>query len=351
MNEKIKNNILNSNKTIKNAIKLLELSLYKYKIVVVVNKNKKIVGTVTDGDIRRSIIKNINLNNKVSKIMNLNPITISHDIDQQEILRIMKINMVKHVLIVDKLKRLVDIIVFEDLLDSKEKENSVFIMAGGTGKRLRPLTEKIPKPMVQIGGKPLLDNILRNFVNQGFKNFFISINYKKNSIKNYLNKRLDLNINIDFIEEKKPLGTIGSIALVKKKIHYPALVINGDILTTLNFNTLFEFHLKHNPFLSIAVKNYELKNEFGVVKIKNNSVTELTEKPIYRSFINTGIYVLSKEAIELIKKKKIHDFPDLVKIGKNKKKQINAFIFSDYWIDIGKISDLKQAETDNLNTK
>ena len=115
MNEKIKNNILNSNKTIKNAIKLLEFSLYKYKIVVVVNKNKKIVGTVTDGDIRRSIIKNINVNNKVSKIMNLNPITISHDIDQQEILRIMKINMVKHVLIVDKLKRLVDIIVFEDL--------------------------------------------------------------------------------------------------------------------------------------------------------------------------------------------------------------------------------------------
>ena len=166
-----------------------------------------------------------------------------------------------------------------------------------------------------------------------------------------IEKYLEGHINIDFIEEKKPLGTIGSIALVKKRISYPALVINGDILTRLNFNTLFQFHLKHNPFLSIAVKNYELKNEFGVVKIKNNSVTELTEKPIYRSFINAGIYVLSKEAVELIKRKKIKDFPDLVKIGKIRKKKINAFVFSDYWIDIGKISDLKQAETDNLNIK
>ena len=349
MKKKIKNNILNSKKTIKDALKLLEFSFYK--IIVIVNNNKQVVGTITDGDVRRAVIKNIDTNNKVSKIMNSKSIKVSQGTSNEEILKIMKMNVVKHVLIVDKNGKLDDIISFEDLLDTKEKDNPVFIMAGGIGRRLRPLTKEIPKPMALVGGKPLLDNIIRNFVNQGFKNFFISINYKKYAIKHYLNNKFDLKINIDFIEEKKPLGTIGSIALVKKRISYPALVINGDILTRLNFNTLFQFHLKHNPFLSIAVKNYELKNEFGVVKIKNNSVTELTEKPIYRSFINTGIYVLSKEAIELIKKKKIHDFPDLVKIGKNKKKQINAFIFSDYWIDIGKISDLKQAETDNLNIK
>ena len=202
--------------------------------------------------------------------------------------------------------------------------------------------------MVKLIRKPILLNIIENFVAQGFKNFFVSINYKKKIIKDYLKKNLNLEININYLEEKKPLGTIGYLSLINKNAEYPILVINGDILTTLDFNSLFDFHFKHKPFISIAVKYHELKNEFGVISLKKTRITNIVEKPTYRSLINTGIYILSKEAVQFIKKNKIHDFPELVKLGIKKRRKISAFLFSDYWIDIGKISDLNKAKIDNL---
>ncbi len=345
----IKKNQLNPENTIQDALKILEFSIYK--IIIIKNKNNKILGTVTDGDIRRSLIKNFNTNLQLSKIMNKNPILVNENRSNAEISQIMKSNIIKQVIIIDKDRKLKDIKSIDEVWTTKEKKNTVVIMAGGLGKRLRPITYNKPKTMVEIGGKPLLMNILENCTSQGFKNFYISINYKKNKIKHFLKSNESSGIKINYLEEKKPLGTIGSLSLIKEKVNYPILIINGDILTTLDFNSFFEFHTKHNPFLSIAVKYHEMKNDFGVVSVKKTRVTNIVEKPTYKSLINTGIYILSKEAVKLVKEKKILDFPELVELGFEKKKKINAFLFSDYWIDIGKISDLDKAKIDNLKIK
>ena len=349
MTYNIKKNQLSPKDTIQDALKILEFSIYK--IIIIKDKNNKVLGTVTDGDIRRSLIKNFNTNLSLSKIMNKNPILINEKMSNAKISQIMRSNIIKQVIIVDKNKKLKDIKSIDEIWATKERINTVVVMAGGLGKRLRPVTNNKPKTMVEIGGKPLLMNILDNCATQGFKNFYISINYKKNQIKYFLKSNKDLNIKINYLEEKKPLGTIGSLSLIKNKINYPMLVINGDILTTLDFNSFFEFHSKHNPFLSIAVKYHEIKNDFGVVSVKKTRVTNITEKPTYKSLINTGIYILSEEAVKLVKEKKILDFPQLVELGFEKRKKINAFLFSDYWIDIGKISDLDKAKIDNLKIK
>ena len=349
MTYNIKKNQLNPNNTIQDALKILEFSIYK--IIIIKNDNNQIIGTVTDGDIRRSLIKNFNTNLPLLKIMNKKPILVNEKVGNLEISQIMKSNAIKQIIIIDKEKKLKDIKSIDEIWVTKEKNNTVVIMAGGLGKRLRPITENKPKTMVEIGGKPLLMNILENCTTQGFKNFYISINYKKNKIKDFLKYNKNLGIKLSYLEEKKPLGTIGSLSLIKNKVNYPILVINGDILTTLDFNSFFEFHNKHKPFLSIAVKYHEMRNDFGVVSVKKTRVTDIVEKPTYKSLINTGIYILSNEAVKLVKKNKILNFPELVELGFKKRKKINAFLFSDYWIDIGKISDLDKAKIDNLKIK
>ena len=244
---------------------------------------KKLIGTVTDGDIRRSIAKHNDLNYSIKKIMNKNPITVKENTSYQNIQRLMKINSVLQIPELDKLGRVAKLHYWNLKSQSRLKNNIFFILAGGKGKRLWPLTKYIPKPMLKIGNKPILENLIKDAKNFGFFNFVLSVNYRKNKIINYFNDGKKLNIKIKYIAEKKALGTAGSLSLLKTKNKLPIIVTNGDIYSNINFSELLGFHLKNKAFATVVVKQIEKTNSFGVVKAKGITFKNFVEKPIEKN--------------------------------------------------------------------
>ena len=323
---------LESKSSIKKAIRLLNEQ--RSQIICVVNSKKKLIGTVTDGDIRRSIAKNNNLNYPIKKIMNKNPITVKEKTSFQNIQRLMKVNSVLQIPELDKLGRLVKLHHWNLKSRSRLKKNIFFILAGGKGKRLWPLTKQTPKPMLKIGNKPILENLIKDAKNFGFNNFILSVNYKKNKIINYFKNGERLNAKIKYIIEKKTLGTAGSLGLLKNKIDIPIVVSNGDIYSNINFSELLDFHLRNKAFATVVVKQIEKTNSFGVVKAKGIVFKDFVEKPVEKMNINTGIYVFNPGITNFIHKKKI-DMPEVLLRVKKRKKKIIIFPVHEEWSDLG----------------
>tara|TARA_B100000886_G_scaffold276455_1_gene200409 strand:+ start:14009 stop:15046 length:1038 start_codon:yes stop_codon:yes gene_type:complete len=323
---------LKSNSPIKRAIKLL--NKHKCQIICVINDKRKLIGTVTDGDIRRSISKNNDLNYPIKKIMNKNPVTIKENTNYQTIQRIMKTNSILQIPELDSFERVKKIHFWNLRQHSKMKKNIFFILAGGKGKRLLPLTKFIPKPMLKIGNKPILENLIKDAKNFGFLNFVLSVNYKKAKIKNYFKDGKKFNIKIKYVSEKKPLGTAGSLGLLKIKNRLPIIVTNGDIFSNINFAELLDFHLKNNAFATVVVKQIEKTNSFGVVKASGIEFKNFVEKPVEKMNINTGIYVFNPDIVNLIPKKKI-DMPEVLLNLKRINKKIIIFPVHEEWSDLG----------------
>ena len=332
MKNTIKNLFLLETSSIKSAIK--KLNKYKCQIILVLNKNHKLSGTVTDGDIRRSIIKNNNLNKPLKEIMNKNPIVIKEKKSIEEIRKLMRINSVLQVPEVDKKNFVKKIHYWNPIFKVKNKKNIFFIMAGGKGKRLLPLTKFIPKPMLKIGNKPILENLIRDAKNFGFLNFVLSVNYKKAKIKNYFKDGKKFNIKIKYVSEKKPLGTAGSLSLLKSKTKGPIIVANGDIHTQIDFLELLNFHNKNKAFATTVIKQIEQTSEFGIIKNKGIYFENFEEKPIKKFNINTGIYVFNRNIVKHIKHLKI-DMPEILIKLKKKKKKIIIFPAHEHWSDLG----------------
>lgn len=330
---------LNKNSKIKDAIKTLNKK--KCQIVIVLNAKKQLIGTVTDGDIRRAIIKGLTLNCTLDKIMNKKPIHINKNQSLENIQKIMKLNSILQLPQIDKNRKVKKIYFWNDANQSKNKSNIFFIMAGGKGKRLFPLTKKTPKPMLKVNGKPIIENLINNAKNFGFRNFFISVNYKKEKIINYLGDGKKNNCKINYLIEKNPLGTAGSIKLIKKN-KLPLIITNGDILTNINYSDLLEFHIRNNAFATIVVKQMEKINSYGVVKTSGINFKDFVEKPVEKININTGIYVFDSKITNFVPKHKI-DMPDLLIKLKNLKKKIIIFPIFEQWSDLGLKKDLLAA--------
>lgn len=325
----IKNKI-NEKQTIHDALK--QLQKIEKKILFVVDHKNRVVGSLTDGDLRRSLIKNIDLKSQVFRIMNNKPYLIYEKNQKKISVNAHKLKILKYAAIVDKNKKYIKI---SDLKSADQNANDVIIMAGGKGKRLHPLTKKFPKPLIKIYDKPHLFELIERLISQKFVNISVSVNFYSEKIISSLGWVNNI-ANIRFIKEKNYLGTAGSISLLKKMSDQPVIVINGDVITNLDLNSLLHYHNQRKAEITMCVKKNYTQIPFAVVKEKNNKVYELIEKPTETNLYNTGIYVLNSNIIKkFIKKNKKLDMPNLINNVIKKKHRVFSFYMYEDWLDYG----------------
>ena len=347
MHNQIKNIVLSKEDTILKALELLDL--YALRIVLVVDENNHLLGSITDGDIRRGLLKGQDLHASVESIMHTSPYSIEEDkLTNRQIFEIMR---EKRYLALPVIKdgQLVNIITLDDLIRTKRKENPVFIMAGGFGTRLRPLTDKCPKPMLPIGGKPLLETIISSLKEQGFYKFYISTHYLPEIIQNYFGNGEKFDIQIQYVHESEPLGTGGALSLLpRQEVDLPFIVINGDVLTNMNFSKLIDFHISQNAVATMCVREFQYQIPYGVVNSEQNNIQSMTEKPSYYFNINTGIYVISPELLEQVKSQFI-GMPTILEQQIEKSQKVVSYPLHEYWLDIGHMEDYNRAQRDIIN--
>ena len=318
------------------------------KIALVIESSGRLLGTITDGDIRRALLRGKSMDISAEIIMNKQPVTMSVGTDMKTCLMTMERYNLRQLPLIDQEKKVVKLLNRQDVelhKDQHEKDKiPVIIMAGGKGKRLRPLTEDCPKPMLPVGDKPLLEVIIEQLGGQGFSNFYISINYLGDMIKNYFGNGDRFNVSIQYLEESEPLGTAGPLGLLKTAPHGKIVVINGDVLTRMYLPRLLDFHDEHDADATMCVREYEIQVPYGTVDLEADKVTNIEEKPVYRFFVNAGIYVLDKNIISLIEDNESTDMVSLLKRAKKANYQIAAFPIHEYWLDIGRMDDLARAQ-------
>jgi dTDP-glucose pyrophosphorylase/predicted transcriptional regulator len=313
------------------------------QIVLVVDEERRLLGTITDGDIRRGILKGIALTEPVSVVMNPRPSVARIEDSRDSILAEMKRKSLHHMPLVDKAGRVVGLDTLDELINPPIKENWVVLMAGGLGSRLRPLTNDCPKPMLKVGGKPLLETILENFIEHGFCHFYISVNYMSEVVKSHFGDGSRWGVDICYLHEDQRLGTAGALSLLPEKNNGPLIVMNGDLLTKVNFRQLLEFHSEHNAHATMCVREYDFQVPYGVVKIENHRITGIDEKPTQRFFVNAGIYVLDSQALDLIFPNTFFDMPSLFEKLIEQQKETVVFPIREYWLDIGHMADFDRA--------
>ena len=295
--EKIK--ILSDTK-IKKALEVI--SETGLKIAIVVDENNKLIGTLTDGDIRRGFLKGLDINNSIKTIFAKKPVTAKISDSKEKLLKIALKKQVYQIPVVDNNFNVIDVHILDDLLKIKKKQNKIIIMAGGRGMRLRPLTKNIPKSMLKVGGKPILQNIIEKFKNLGYENIILCVNYKSKIIKEYFGDGKRFGVNIDYVNEKERMGTAGALSLLKKKPTEPFFVVNGDLFTNLDFEKMLDFHNFNKSKATMCVSEYNIESPYGEVRLNNENILSIEEKPTYKMFINAGIYILDPICIKLIPK-------------------------------------------------
>ncbi len=314
-----------------------------WQMALVIDTDNRLLGTVTDGDIRRAILRGIGLEQPVSSIMNIHPTVITIETPQKTAYTMMIRKGMHRVPLVDKIGRVVGLEILEDFFMRQSRPNWVVIMAGGLGSRLTPLTDDYPKPLLKVGSKPILETILESLVACSFKNFFFSVNYKAEMIENYFGDGDRWGVQIKYLRENKRLGTAGALSLLPSIPDDPVLVINGDLLTNVDFDHLLQFHSENQSVATMCVRDHSFSLPYGVVKIDEQRLTNIVEKPVQQMFINAGIYVLTPEVLPLIPKDAYTDMTGLFHQLLAKNSPISAFPIHEYWLDIGKMDDYLRA--------
>ena len=337
-----KKTLLNKNSNIKKAVQCLEINALR--IILVIDKQKKLLGTITDGDLRRGLLKGLKLNSPITNLINKKFFYATKFMSTSYINKMMYSNQIHHMPILDKDKKVLGLKVLGENSLIERKKNLIIIMAGGRGSRMMPLTKRLPKPLLHVRNKPILEHILLKAKSEGFRKFIFSINYLGYMIKNFFGDGSKWNVKIKYLKEDHPLGTAGSLSLLNPKPTTPFIVCNGDVISEIGFNDLLNFHIKNNCVASLAVKPYELRNPYGVVKVNGNRIIDIKEKPISKSYINTGVYAFNPKILRFIKKNKHLDMNLLIQnLSKNSKKVL-AYPAYENWLDVGKPADYKKAK-------
>ena len=315
---------------------------------MVVDQDKKLLGMVTDGDIRRGLLNDLALTESVTKVMNSKPIIAELGASKEYLVELMEKEQILSVPLLDKDDKVMGLETLHSALSKNEYDNPVFIMAGGFGTRLRPLTDNCPKPMLKIGDKPILETVISSFIKAGFTNFYISTHYMPEQIHQYFGNGSGLGVNISYVHEDIPLGTGGALGLLAGDIprDLPLIMINGDVLTKVDFQRLLEFHLEHNADATMCVREYDYQIPYGVINGEGNRITSMVEKPIQRFFVNAGIYVVSPTVIQSVPKNYHIDMPTLLEQHMDKRNNVLMFPIHEYWLDIGRMDDFNRAQTD-----
>ena len=326
---------LNISSTIKDVITNLNNS--SMQISIINSQSGNLLGVINDGDIRRGLLKGLNLSSKISSLIKKNPLVVEKNTPSKTIEYLMKTRGLLHLPVVDKNLVTIGLHSWNDYKANEKIVNPVIIMAGGFGKRLKPYTNNCPKPMLEIGGKPMLEHIINNLKSQGFRKVLISVNYLSENIINHFKTGKNFGVSIEYIKEEKPLGTLGSLGLFKDIYKKPVLVVNGDTLTNINLKEMLNFHLKNKSHATMAVKVMVNSNPYGVVKSKGLLVENFQEKPIEKIYINAGVYVISNTVIDLIKKNSKIDAPKFLMQLKKRKKKVIIFPAHEEWNEIGTV--------------
>jgi dTDP-glucose pyrophosphorylase len=335
-----------SETSIKDAIAVIDK--VALQIALVVDSDNKLLGTVTDGDIRRGILKGVSLDEPVKHIFYVSPLTASIDDDPRTMHRIMKEQSIDQLPILDHDGRVVELMFLRDILKEKKYKNPVVLMAGGLGTRLRPLTESCPKPLLKVGGTPLLETILVGFVEKGFDTFYVSVNYKAQMIEDYFGDGSKWGVHIEYLRETQRLGTAGSIKLFPERPSLPFIVMNGDLLTKVDYKQLLDFHINNNKLshamATMCVREYNMQIPYGVIKQEGNRLVRLDEKPVQRFFVNGGIYVFQPDMIDLIPDDQYFDMTHLFDKMMGEDYKTVVFQIREYWMDIGHKRDFETAD-------
>ena len=334
--------LLKPTDTLESAIQILLSS--GARIALVVDSNTKLLGTVTDGDIRRALIKHMEMDCSVEKLMNSKPVTASISDPSNSIMSKMKRKVLLHVPLIDNNNTLVGLETLEHLLNKRKYDNPVFLMAGGFGTRLHPLTEKKPKPLLNVGNRPILETIINQFVETGFHNFYISTHYKAEMIREYFGNGSNLNVKIEYLHEETPLGTAGSLGLLPNTLSdFPIIMMNGDLLTKVNYENLLYFHNENAGLATMCIREYDFQVPYGVVDIEEQYVTKIKEKPVQKFFVNAGIYVLDPKIMNYVDGKSYLDMPNLLEAQIKNGERVSVFPIHEYWLDIGRMEEYQQA--------
>lgn len=317
------------------------------RIILVINKEQELLGVITDGDIRRGLLNNLSLDTCVTEVMNMTPTTASSTTNREALIELMQSKSILSIPLMEG-KKVVGLESIQHLVKKKIYENPVFIMAGGFGTRLRPLTDNCPKPMLKLGEKPILEIVIRSFIKAGFVNFYISTHYMPEQIRQHFGTGSELGVNITYVHEDSPLGTGGALGLLPDDIpkDLPLIMMNGDVLTKVDFQRLLEFHNETGADATMCVREYDYQIPYGVITGEGNKVTSMIEKPIQRFFVNAGIYVVSPHVIQSVPKNHHIDMPTLLEHHMIERDKLLMFPIHEYWLDIGRMDDFKRAQID-----
>ena len=337
--------ILSSDATIEDAIKVLNDS--GQKIVVVVDALMKLVGTVSDGDIRRGLLRNQSLHNSLDEVINRNPIVTKFGVKHENILNLMDSRKIQQVPIIDENRKMVGLYIWENTHNLRRRDNSFVIMAGGKGTRLLPQTQNFPKPLLEVSGKPMLEHIILRAKKEGFFKFIISVHYLGTMIEDYFGNGEKLDIEIEYLREELPLGTAGALSLLDPHPDQPIVVTNGDVISDIRYGEMLDFHVENHAVATMAVKLYEWQNPFGVVQTNGINVIGYQEKPILFSKINAGVYILSPHAIKNMARNNPIDMPNLFENLQSENERVIAYSIHEEWADIGLPNELLKANSKN----
>lgn len=314
------------------------------QIALVIDTDRHLIGTVTDGDVRRGILRGISLEQPIECIMNGTPLVAEANVGRDAILRLMRDRELHHVPVVDLNGRLIGLETLDDLILRENPDSWVVLMAGGLGTRLRPLTDTTPKPLLSVGGRPLLETIIENFANQGFSRIFLSVNYKAEMFEQHFGDGSRFGVNIQYIHEPDRRGTAGALSLLPYCPEHPLIVMNADLLTTLDFRQFLEFHRLHGSKATMGVREYSFQVPYGVVEADGVRLVSISEKPVNKFFISAGMYILEPQVLDRIPVGCFYDMPTLLQSLANDKQEVAVFPVREYWLDIGRLDDLERAQ-------
>lgn len=321
-------------------------------IVLVVDSAQKLIGTITDGDIRRAMLAGQNLDLPVSALLAQKtsslypkPITAPKGTESAGLLQMMKEHSVHQIPLLDLEGRVAGLVTMDDLLPDQLLPLQAVVMAGGFGHRLRPLTEDLPKPMLPLGDRPLLRRVIEQLRDVGIRRVNLTTHYKREMIEDHFGDGKDFGVDIRYVNEDQPMGTAGVLGLLERS-EEPLLVINGDILTDVDFGAMLRFHKEHESQMTVAVRSYDFHIPYGVVDVDDVHITGVSEKPKQRYFINAGIYLINPDVCAEIPKGQHCDMPDLINRLVKARRRVISFPIREYWLDIGKIEDYRKALED-----
>ena len=336
--------LLSSTASLQDAISCLDAS--SQQIAVIVSVDGSLVGTLTDGDIRRALLRGLKLDSLIEGVVNRDPLVVPPQWGRETVLQLMQANKIHQLPVVDEHGHVVGIHLWDEVLIPAKRPNVMVIMAGGRGTRLGQHTENCPKPLLPVGGKPMLEHIIDRAKAEGFNRFVLAIHYLGHMIEDYFGDGSRWQVQIAYLHEETPLGTAGALGLMQPRPDGSFLVTNGDVLTDIRYGELLDFHCRHRAAATMAVRQHEWQHPFGVVRTKGVEIVGFEEKPVLRSHINAGVYVIEPQALNLLGVNEHCDMPTLFTRLQEKNDRTIVYPVHELWLDVGRPDDLAQARSE-----